>query len=68
VGSDVWPGWIADVIRAARFDDGALALADGMLASFDLPGSGGHDDPYRPWFLSGEPGSPWWAAADGLWD
>jgi hypothetical protein len=64
--SDLRPGWIADFIRAARLDDGAVPLTDGMLAALDLPGSVGHVDPYRPWFMDGEPGGPWWAA-EGLW-
>jgi len=22
-------------------------------------------EPYRPWFMSGEPSTPWWAADEG---
>jgi hypothetical protein len=66
-GGRILPDWIAEAIRAARFDDRAFALTDSMQAALDLPGTGGPGDPYRPWFMAGEPGSPWWAAEDGLW-
>ena len=38
-------------------------MARGGLGDLDLPGLRGTSEAYRPWFMSGEPGSPWWAAA-----
>ena len=34
----------------------------GALGELDLPGLRGASEAYRPWFMSGEPGAPWWAA------
>ena len=74
------PGWIGEAIRAARLGDGAADLADmadltdladladGALGAVGLPGAIGHDDPYRPWFMAGDPGDPWWAGTDEPWD
>ncbi len=33
-----------------------------------LPDRTSGAEAYRPWFMSGEPGSPWWAAGDDLGD
>jgi hypothetical protein len=48
-------GWAADAARAAGGGVGALATTE-------LPVRGGTGDPYRPWFMAGELGSPWWAS------
>jgi hypothetical protein len=49
----------ADAVRTAAT---ALASGLGALATMELPGRGRHaGDPYRPWFMAGEPGSPWWS-------
>lgn len=34
----------------------------GGLASMELPGRDRRGNPYRPWFMAGEPGSPWWTS------
>lgn len=48
-----------DAVRTAA---AAVASGLGMLATMELPGRGRHlGDPYRPWFMAGEPGSPWWS-------
>ena len=33
-----------------------------------LPDRTSGAEAYRPWFMSGEPGSPWWATGDDLGD
>lgn len=68
VGDDEATGPLADAIRAARLVDGPLARAadGGAMGKLTLPGSWGKPEPYRPWFMSGEPGSPWWAAESDL--
>jgi hypothetical protein len=49
----------ADAVRAAA---AAVASGLGVLATMELPAGGRHaGDPYRPWFMAGEPGSPWWS-------
>ena len=48
-------GWAGDAARAA-----ATGLA--VLATMELPGRARTGDPYRPWFMAGEPGAPWWAS------
>ena len=40
--------------------------AAGALGGRDLPGLRGTAEAYRPWFMSDEPGSPWWAAGQDL--
>ncbi len=35
------------------------SFADGATAGVLDLGLGGPGDPYRPWFVDGEPGSPW---------
>jgi hypothetical protein len=61
-GGGVW-----EAIRAAR------ALSDafpGLAAANPYEDLGifadhGYEEPYRPWFMSGDPSTPWWAA-DGI--
>jgi hypothetical protein len=47
-------------------DERAAAGAGGGPGELGLPGLPGASEPYRPWFLSGEPGAPWWAAGEDL--
>jgi len=60
-GGGVW-----DAIREAR----ALSDAFPDLPAADLSGDSGifadhgYEEPYRPWFMSGDPSTPWWAADD----
>jgi len=60
-------GGLADAIRAAsRLSDAFPASVDGgWLGEMSLFASGGQAEPYRPWFMSGEPLTPWWAADSG---
>jgi hypothetical protein len=53
-------GAIADTDVADWGSAGAEAgrAGDRPLLS---PGRPGHGDPYRPWFMDGEPGTPWFA-------
>jgi len=37
----------------------------GVLGETSLFASRGLAEPYRPWFMSGEPSTPWWAADEG---
>lgn len=53
-GPGGWPGPAADAA-------GALDA----LGSLGWAARPGHADPYRPWFMTGEPASPWWAAGGG---
>jgi hypothetical protein len=49
----------ADAVRTAA---AAIAAGLGVLATMELPPGGRPaGDPYRPWFMAGEPGSPWWS-------
>lgn len=48
-------GWAGGAARAAA---GGL----GALASMELPSGRRAADPYRPWFMAGEPAAPWWAS------
>ncbi|MGN6791331.1 MAG: hypothetical protein ACTHJW_02960 [Streptosporangiaceae bacterium] len=53
------------LIRAVK-DAGDLIAGSANLGLADvevLPGSG-QSDPYRPWFMSGDVGTPWFAAGD----
>jgi hypothetical protein len=63
-------GSLGDLIRAVREAGDTLAdLADdGALGDIDLypgafPGSA-YSEPYRPWFMSGDMGTPWFAAGE----
>jgi hypothetical protein len=60
-------GGLADAIRAAsRLNDAFPASVDGgWPGEMSLFASGGQAEPYRPWFMSGEPLTPWWAADSG---
>ncbi len=60
-------GGLADAIRAAsRLSDAFPASVDGGgLGEMSLFAHGGPAEPYRPWFMSGEPSTPWWAADEG---
>ncbi len=62
-------GGLADAIRAAsRRGDAFPASVDGglgVLGETSLFASRGLAEPYRPWFMSGEPSTPWWAADEG---
>lgn len=57
-------GSLADLIRAVKGASDALAPSGGdmsALGEFDLFRGSGGADPYRPWFMDGEPGTPWFA-------
>ncbi|MGI9008995.1 MAG: hypothetical protein ACR2FU_22870 [Streptosporangiaceae bacterium] len=58
-GTGGGPGWAGEAIRSAV---SVVAQGLGVLASMELPGRARSGDPYRPWFMAGEPGSPWWAS------
>ncbi len=62
-------GGLADAIRAAsRRGDAFPASVDGGLGVLDetsVFANRGLAEPYRPWFMSGEPSTPWWAADEG---
>jgi hypothetical protein len=62
-------GRLADAIRAAsRRSDAFPASVDGglgVLGETSLFANRGLAEPYRPWFMSGEPSTPWWAADEG---
>ena len=61
-------GSLADLIRAIRDTGESLAesIGEGMLGDIEqLPG-GINSDPYRPWFMSGDPGVPWFAVDGAL--
>ena len=59
-------GGVWEAIRAAR------ALSDafpGLAAAnpyedLGISADHGYEEPYRPWFMSGDPSTPWWAADD----
>jgi len=60
-------GGLADAIRAAsRLSD---ALSDsphaGSLGDMSFFAQPGQTEPYRPWFMSGDPSTPWWAEDNG---
>jgi hypothetical protein len=62
-------GSLADLIRAIRDTGDSLAesIGEGVLGDIGtLPGGIGgiHSEPYRPWFMSGDHGVPWFAAGD----
>lgn len=60
-GGGIWDG-----LRAAReLNDAFPGLAAaGPASELDLFADHGHEEPYRPWFMSGDPSTPWWAADD----
>jgi len=64
------PGLVGEAIRAARMAGGALAsTADASgQAMMNLADQVSPSDAYRPWFMSGEPGAPWWAADNDMRD
>jgi hypothetical protein len=47
--------------RGPAADSLRPAAGPGVLATMQLPGRGRDGGQYRPWFMAGEPGSPWWA-------
>jgi hypothetical protein len=59
-------GGLADAIRAAsRFGDAFPASpGPGVFGEVSWSGSWGDTEPYRPWFMGGDPWSPWWATDD----
>ncbi len=59
-------GGLWDAIRAAReLNDAFPGLAAGPPSDLGLFADHGYEEPYRPWFMSGDPSTPWWAA-DGV--
>lgn len=57
-------GSLADLIRAIKEagDETSLSGAEiSALGEFGLFAGSGSADPYRPWFMDGEPGTPWFA-------
>jgi hypothetical protein len=67
-GSPPSGGSLADLFRAAR--DACDALAEsadaGVLGDIEVFPGNARYDPYRPWFMSAEPLTPWFAVGDGL--
>jgi hypothetical protein len=59
-------GTLGDLIRAIRDTGDSLAgsIGDGMLGDLGAFPGGIPSEPYRPWFMSGDPGVPWFAADD----
>jgi len=57
-------GSLADLIRSIRDASDSLAetIGEGMLGDVGTLPRGIHSEPYRPWFMSGDPGVPWFAA------
>jgi hypothetical protein len=53
--------WLADLDAADMLPD----LAGWGTGELDL-GWPGHPETYRPWFMTGEPSTPWFAAGDDL--
>jgi hypothetical protein len=53
--------WLRDLDVAGKLPD----LADWGAAELDLSWPG-HPATYRPWFMTGEPATPWFAADDDL--
>lgn len=41
----------------------AAATGMAVLATMELPSRTGRGEAYRPWFMAGEPASPWWSGA-----
>ena len=60
-------GSLGDLIRAVREAGEALAgSADtGAFSDVDMFLGGSQSEPYRPWFMAGEVGPPWFAATGG---
>jgi hypothetical protein len=60
-------GSLADLIRAISDTSDSLAetIGEGMLGDIGTLPRGIHSEPYRPWFMSGDPGVPWFAV-DGV--
>jgi hypothetical protein len=56
-------GSLADLIRSIRDTSDSLAetIGEGMLGDIGTLPRGIHSEPYRPWFMSGDPGVPWFA-------
>jgi hypothetical protein len=57
-------GSLADLIKAVREAGDALSPSGAdmnTLGEFGLFAGSGSADPYRPWFMDGEPGTPWFA-------
>jgi hypothetical protein len=56
-------GSLGELIRAVRDTGEAIAgSADGLLGDIELSAGSTYSEPYRPWFMSGEAGTPWFAA------
>ena len=60
-------GSLGDLIRAVKEAGDALAgSADaGAFSDVDMFLGGSQSEPYRPWFMAGEVGTPWFAATGG---
>jgi len=58
-GAGLW-----DAIRAARELSDAFPGLAGRYGDTGLFADLGYEEPYRPWFMSGDPSTPWWAADD----
>jgi hypothetical protein len=56
-------GSLADLIRSIRDASDSLAetIGEGMLGDLGTLPRGIHSEPYRPWFMSGDRGVPWFA-------
>jgi len=60
-------GGLADAIHAASQLSDMLPASPGpgMFGEVRWPGIWADTEPYRPWFMGGDPWSPWWATDDG---
>jgi len=60
-------GSLGDLIRAVKEAGDALAgSADtGVFSDVDVFLGGSQSEPYRPWFMAGEAGTPWFATMGG---
>jgi hypothetical protein len=60
-------GSLGDLMRAVKEAGNALAgSADaGAFSDVDVFLGGSQSEPYRPWFMAGEAGTPWFAATGG---
>jgi hypothetical protein len=57
-------GSLGDLIRAVKEAGDAFAgsAGSGAFADVDVLLGGSQSEPYRPWFMAGEVGTPWFAA------
>lgn len=59
-------GSLADLIRTITDTGDSFAglIGEGMLSDIEAWPRGTHSEPYRPWFMSGDVGVPWFVVGD----